>query len=126
MSENEKRQKYLTYSLLCLSLICLMAYIISYLFLNSVTYTITPERIVFKRGIFTIKTDFIELYRVQDYAEVRTFLLRFIGAMNYRIDTLDKSHSVFIFRGIPTSNLDHKLRALVEIAREEKRVFIAE
>lgn len=101
-------------------------HILQYLFIHSIKYTITKEQILFKRGIFTIKTDYIELYRIIDFTTTRSFLLRFIGGMTFAMDTMDKSHPVFKLEGIPRSNVDEIIRSLVEDNRRQKRVFISE
>jgi len=116
----------LKYSVAGLVSLLLLAYILHYLYIKSIVYTVTEEQILFKRGIFTIKTDYIELYRVLDFAVVRSFLLRFIGGMTFTIETTDKSHPVFKFTGIPNTDLDHFLRGLVEENRARKNVFVTE
>lgn len=118
--------EYLKYFTLGASGILLVIYLLNYFFIRSIKYTITEEQIIFTRGIFTITTDFIELYRVVDSKIIRSFLLRFIGGMSYHIDTLDKSHPIFILKGIPKSQIDSYVRQLVEKARLKKRVFITE
>lgn len=106
--------------------ITLLAYILSYLTIKSATYTITDEQIIYKRGIFTITTDYIELYRVIDFTEIRTFLLRLIGGMTFVMDTTDKSHPTFTLTGIPRSDIDTEIRARVEENRKNKRVIVTE
>lgn len=118
--------EHLRYFIIAIMVITLLAYGISYLFIRSIKYTITQEQIIFTRGIFTITTDYIELYRIVDSMIIRSFLLRFIGGMSFHLDTLDKSHPVFILKGIPKSDLQVYVRSLVEKARLKKRVFITE
>lgn len=118
--------EYVAYISMAIVVILILAYILKYLYIKSITYTITDEQIHFKRGLFTITTDYIELYRVQDFTVVRSFLLRFIGGMSFRMDTMDKSHPVFELKGIPKSDIDMYIRNLVERERMRKRVFIAE
>jgi len=118
--------EYINYIIIICSSILLLAYLLQYLFIRSIKYTITDQQIIFTRGIFTITTDFIELYRVVDFKIVRSFLLRFIGGMSYQLDTLDKSHPTFTFKGIPKSNIDKLVRNVVEKQRKKSRVFITE
>lgn len=104
----------------------LLAYILHFLYIKSIVYIVTEEQILFKRGIFTITTDYIELYRVLDFTVVRSFLLRLIGGMTFTIETTDKSHPVFKFIGIPNTDIDHYVRRLVEENRARKNVFVTE
>lgn len=106
--------------------ISLLGYILHFLYIKSMVYTITEEQILFKRGIFTIRTDYIELYRVLDFTVVRSFLLRIIGGMTFTLETTDKSHPMFEFTGIPKSDIDDYIRELVERNRSRKNVYVTE
>ena len=44
-----------------------------YLYLSRVRYTINEEQLQYEYGIFSIQRDYIELYRVVDYSEQRSF-----------------------------------------------------
>ncbi len=118
--------EHLRYLILAILGFTLLAYGFNYLFIRSIKYTITQEQIIFTRGVFTIKTDYIELYRIVDSMVIRSFLLRLIDAMSFHLDTLDKSHPIFVLKGIPKSNLQDYVRSLVEKARLNNRVFITE
>ena len=115
--------KYATISIVGLTL---LAYILRYLYIRSIQYTVTSEQIIYKRGIFSITKDYIELYRVIDFQESRPFLLRLIGGMNFVLETTDKSHPIFKLEAIPRTNIDDTIRYLVEDNRERKRVFVTE
>ena len=106
--------------------IFLLIYIMKYLHIKSIVYTITEDQIKYKRGLFTITTDYIEMYRILDFTEVRTFLLRFISGMSFSVETTDKTHPSFVFSGIPKSNIDQYVRNLVEDCRSRKRVLVTE
>lgn len=116
----------LRYSVAGLVGILLIFYILHFLYIKSIVYTVTEEQISFKRGIFTITTDYIELYRVLDFTSVRSFLLRFIGGMTFKMETTDKSHPVFELTGIPKTNIEHLIRQLVEENRSRKNVYVTE
>lgn len=106
--------------------VALLIYILNYLFLRSIVYTITDEQIFYKRGVFTITTDYIELYRILDFKERRSFMLRLIGGMDFTMETMDKSHPVFELAGIPNSDIDQFVRNLVEQNRARKNVYVTE
>lgn len=105
-----------------LSSIALLIYLYKFLYIKSITYKINKEQIIYSRGLFTITTDCIELYRVKDYTVKRPFLLRIINAMNFSLFTSDKTHPVFNMVGIPKSDLYDVVRNLVENQRKVKGV----
>jgi len=100
----------------------LLSYLYSYLYLKSISYTISPSQILYEKGVFTRSKDNLELYRVKDYEEKRTFLMRLIKAMTLKLETSDKSHPTFEFIGINKSNIGDQLRILVEKQRKIKGV----
>jgi len=104
------------------SLLVVLVYIYKFLYIKSMTYKITKEQIVYTRGVFTITTDNIELYRVKDFTVKRPFLMRIIKAMNFSLITSDKTHPILDLIGIPKSNIDQVVRKLVEEQRRIKGV----
>ena len=70
-----------------LSSFALIIYIYKFFYLKSISYKITEEQVIYLRGVFTITTDNIELYRVKDFTVKRTFLMRIINAMNFSLIT---------------------------------------
>ena len=119
-------QQILQYITIALVIFSLLGYCLSYLFIRSIRYQLTEEQILYTRGIFTVTTDYIELYRIVDFTVIRSFLLRIIGGMTFSMDTIDKSHPVFKLEGIPKSNIDLTVRDLVERNRARKRVLVTE
>ncbi|WP_181308797.1 PH domain-containing protein [Rufibacter sp. XAAS-G3-1] len=95
----------------------------NYYYLRQTVYELTKSRLKYSRGIFTLTTDFIELYRVKDIVQMQPFLLRLIGTMNLTILSSDRSHPHLVLKGIPLSNLADTLREVVEMARKDNRVF---
>lgn len=106
-----------------ISSLFVLTYIYRYLLIRSIKYDISEDQLNYTRGVFSIRTDYIELYRVKDFSKTRSFVLRIINAMSITLDTSDKSHPRFHMIGIPKSNLLETLRDLVEQARIDKRVF---
>lgn len=104
------------------SLLLVLMYIYKFLYIKSMFYKITREQIVSTRGVFTITTDNIELYRVKDFTVKRPFLMRIINTMNFSLITSDKTHPILDLIGIPKSNIDQVVRKLVEEQRRIKGV----
>jgi uncharacterized membrane protein YdbT with pleckstrin-like domain len=92
-------------------------------FIRSVCYTITPEIIRIKRGIFFKRTDQVELYRVKDYILTQPFLLQVFGLMNLTLKSTDPENPVVWLRGIPASNLVDTLRGYVQQARLNNKIY---
>ena len=103
-------------------LLVVLMYIYKFLYIKSMSYKITREQIVYTRGVFTITTDNIELYRVKDFTVKRPFLMRIINTMNFSLITSDKTHPILDMVGIPKSNIDQVVRKLVEEQRRIKGV----
>lgn len=91
-------------------------------FIRSVCYTITPEIIRIRRGIFFKRTDQVELYRVKDYILTQPFLLQVCGLMNLTLKSTDPENPVVWLRGIPASNLVDTLRGYVQQARLNNKI----
>ena len=94
-----------------------------YLLIRSYRYEISQEKITWSRGILSRNIDFLELYRVKDYRVQQPLTLRIIGSMHLILETSDRSHPIFLFKGIPYSNFPDELRKLVEFNRDRKRVY---
>ena len=94
-----------------------------FLFIRSVFYTITPEIIRIRRGIFFKRTDQVELYRVKDYILTQPFLLQVCGLMNLTLKSTDPENPVIWLRGIPASDLVDILRGYVQQARLNNQIY---
>jgi len=108
---------------LCLLLGIYLVY--QFIYLMKSRYTITGEQFIYERGIFTRRVDFIELYRIIDFKENRSFLQQIAGLKTIVIYSGDRTHPCLILPGIryriPLVNL---LRERVE--QNKKKRFIYE
>ncbi len=93
------------------------------LYWHLVKYEISATQITFTRGVFTIKEDYLELFRVKDFEKVQPFILRLFNIMNLSLTTSDPTHPTFIFKGVPHSNIPEVLRELVQLARKKNSVL---
>jgi uncharacterized membrane protein YdbT with pleckstrin-like domain len=90
-------------------------------------FEVTSERIRMSKGIFTRRTDELELYRVNDISVVEPFILRTLGLGHLVITTNDTSTPVLTISAIRgVKELREELRKCVEICRERKRVRVTE
>lgn len=90
-------------------------------------YELTTERIRIRRGIFTKRTDELELYRVKDATIVEPLFYRFLGVANIQIATTDVSTPILVLQAVQgAAGLRESLRHSVETCREKKRVRLTE
>lgn len=92
----------------------LLAIILCYgcIYLLCSKFVITDEQLIYERGVFTRKSDFIELYRVVDFKEYRSFLQQLTGLKTVVVYSGDRTHSRLVIPGI------HHREALVKLIRE--------
>jgi uncharacterized membrane protein YdbT with pleckstrin-like domain len=94
---------------------------------KSVHYEVTTQRIRFRRGIMSKRTDELECYRVKDTSLIETFPARLFGLGTIEILTFDASTPVQRIEAVHgASALREKLRAHVEECRDRKGVRVTE
>ena len=90
-------------------------------------YTVTTQRIRIASGVFTRKTDELELYRVTDYKLVEPFWQRMFGLANIVLTTSDDSNPTVTIEGARNAGaLRDEIRKSVELCRDKKRVRVSE
>ena len=90
-------------------------------------YELTTERIRTSRGIFTRRTDELELYRVNDITLVEPFFFRLFSLGNLQLTTNDVSTPLVSIPAVKgAKELREQLRKHVEVCRDRKRVRVAE
>ena len=60
-------------------------------YLRGMLYTVTGEQLVYEHGVFTRSRDYIELYRVVDYDESRSFLQLLLGLKTIVVHSGDRT-----------------------------------
>ncbi|TDO05385.1 PH domain-containing protein [Sunxiuqinia elliptica] len=89
-----------------------------------IRYEISSEELRHYSGILNRKHEFIEHYRIKDFAVDRPLIYRLFGLGNLTIYTSDKTTPVFKMEAIKHPQDIYKtLRDLVEQNRREKHVF---
>lgn len=81
-------------------------------------YRITTQRIETRHGVVTIRRDYTDLFRVEDFEIVEPFFLRMRGAGHLRIWTMDKDAPVLVLEAIP--NVKEVYETLRTLTREER------
>ena len=121
-SGSPKASDFSPYILLLLLVPIFMA-LARYLQTKSKIYELTTERLKTTEGVFSKKTDTLELYRVKDLETRQPFLYRLVGIENVQVNTSDISSPSVLIEAIPcAAALDDKVRNHVEAIRVQKGV----
>lgn len=92
--------------------------------LKATKWIVTQEQIIYTRGVFYRKKDYIELYRVNDFQEVQSLMQQVMGVKTLIILSSDKSHPKLHLLGVAgNSDLIHTVRQRVEFNKQTKRVY---
>ena len=88
---------------------------------------ITTERLRTTTGVFSKKTEELELYRVRDTTFLQPFILRLFRVGNLKLNTDDATTPTILLGGIPADqSLRDRLRHAVEACRDRKRTRVSE
>ena len=110
-----------------LPLIPIVVFLAKLTVLKFVCYEITSERVKVIKGIFSKRTDELELYRVKDTSLVEPFVYRMFSVGNIVIVTNDVSTPAVELRAIKNAQeVREQLRASIEECRLRKRTGIVE
>lgn len=84
----------------CLALaVAFMAYY-RWVYLRSTLYIITAEQIIWEHGVFSRSRDYVELYRVVDYDERRSFMQMLLGIKTVVVHSTDRTTPCLRMAGI--------------------------
>jgi uncharacterized membrane protein YdbT with pleckstrin-like domain len=85
---------------------------------QSIHYTLTTQRLITRNGIFSRKTDELELYRVRDFQMIQPFFYRLFGLGSIILTTADRSDpSVTIKAVARAEEIRNHIRNQVESRR---------
>ena len=126
-SQMIKLHVYILCALFCWLIVPIFIGIWKWIEVRSRVYQVTTQRIRVRTGIFTKRTDELELYRAKDTTLVEPFWYRMFGVGNIIVTTTDVSTPTLTLEGLPhPDNLREEIRKNIEICREKKRVRLAE
>jgi uncharacterized membrane protein YdbT with pleckstrin-like domain len=90
-------------------------------------YELTSERLLLTKGVFSRKTETLELYRVKDYALVEPFWMRVFNLGDVVLTTTDDNNQRVLLRAVHGAKpLSDDIRKNVEVCRDRKRVRVSE
>jgi uncharacterized membrane protein YdbT with pleckstrin-like domain len=118
---------YILCALFCWLIVPIIFAIIKWIQLRSRFYEITTQRVRLRQGVFSKRTDELELYRVKDSTVFEPFWQRMFGLGNIVITTNDETNPSLTLEALPNArDTREKLRTAIEDCRDRKRVRIAE
>jgi uncharacterized membrane protein YdbT with pleckstrin-like domain len=98
-----------------------------FIVLRSRHYELTTQRVRLRQGLFSKRTDELELYRVKDVTVLEPFWQRLFSLGNITITTNDASTPTLTMEALPGAvQTREALRNAIEDCRDRKRVRIAE
>ncbi|HOK08451.1 MAG TPA: PH domain-containing protein [Candidatus Hydrogenedens sp.] len=111
--------------LTCFLIIPIFYALWKWLVVKCTKYVITTERIKITTGVFSTKTDYLELYRINDITFEQPFLLRIFSLGNLKLTTSDTSTPELTLQAIPASEeLQNEIRKCIETQRDKKRARV--
>ncbi len=113
--------------LTCFLIIPIFYAIWKWLTIKCTKYLITTEKIKITTGILSTKTDYLELYRVNDITFEQPLLLRIFSLGNLKLTTSDVSTPELVLQAIPsTESLQNEIRKCIEMQRDKKRTRVVD
>jgi len=119
---NEKIENIIINTLYIFSGFLIIRIIYGLIYFKLIKYELFRDRLVVKEGVFTNRLNFLELYRVKDYAVYQSFFMKFFSMMNIQLITSDKTTPILNIKGIPKSEVFNLIREYVEEQRRIKGV----
>ena len=118
---------YLLCALFCWLIVPIFYAIVKWIQLRSRHYELTTQRVRLRQGVFSKRTDELELYRVKDSTVLEPFWQRIFGLGNIVITTNDATTPSLTIEALPNAReIREKLRVAIEQCRDRKKVRIAE
>lgn len=98
--------------------------IYKYIKLRRTIYTITGEQLKKAEGVFTRDEDYIELYRVVDFAERKNLLQQLFGIKTVTIMSGDRTTPKLSVQGVKdNTDLVTIIRERVEYTKTQKPIY---
>lgn len=113
------------------SLVCVVTLGVGWLFFwiarMGRRYVVTTQRIESRRGVFNIRRESLEMFRIEDFEVVEPFFLRLRGAGHLTIRSMDKDEPVLVLEAIPdVQSVYETLRSLTRDERGRGGVRVVE
>jgi uncharacterized membrane protein YdbT with pleckstrin-like domain len=125
LSNSYKQYEIVRYAGAILSLVIFTFLFYKYIdMLLCTKWIVTEEQIKIKKGVFSKTVNYIELYRVYDYQERKTFIQALFHNTTLYIHSGDKSHPILCMYGLKEDDaLLGTIRERVENQRKIKGIY---
>lgn len=91
---------------------------------TTVKWVISDTQIKACSGVFTRSVSYIELYRINDFAEEQGLMQQILGIKDVYIMSTDRSHPVLCIYGIPASlDIIAAVKPLVKTCKKENQIY---
>lgn len=118
---------YILCGLFCWLVVPIFIALWKWILVRSRTYEVTTQRLRIRQGVFSKRTDEMELYRVKDTTLVEPFWPRLFGLGTIEMTTNDATTPLIRIEAIAgAKELREQLRQHIEACRDRKRVRLAE
>ena len=109
------------YSTLLLVSLCLLY---RFIYLRSIRYHIGSEQLICEHGVFQRSVNYMELYRVVDFAEHQTLIQQLCGLKSVTVLSMDRTTPKLEMTGISNSyDVVSVIRTRVETNKRRKGVY---
>ncbi|NDV57007.1 PH domain-containing protein [Bacteroides sp. 519] len=96
----------------------------AFVYLRRTEYRINGEQLIMEHGVFTRKSDYLELYRIVDFNENRTLPQQICGLKSVTIYSGDRSNPKLIIPGVKNDlDLVSLIRERVEYNKQRKGIY---
>jgi len=95
-----------------------------FIYLRNIRYRIGSEQIICEHGVFQRSVNYMELYRVVDFAEYQTLMQQICGLKSVTIFSMDRSTPRLELTGMANKrDIVSHIRQRVEINKRRKGVY---
>ena len=106
------------------STVCLILLLYRFLYLRRMEFRIHAEQLIYEHGVFTRSREYIELYRIVDFRESRSFLQILFGLKTVCVYSGDRTTPQLNISGVDVkSRLVDIIRERVEYNKQRKGIY---
>ena len=110
--------------LLVFSLLFSLCLLYRFIYLRSIRYHIGSEQLICEHGVFQRSVNYMELYRVVDFAEHQTLIQQLCGLKSVTVLSMDRTTPKLEMTGISNSyDVVSVIRTRVETNKRRKGVY---
>lgn len=94
------------------------------LYIRSIKYIITSEQLIVEHGVFSHSTEYLELYRVIDYQQHKSFAQQLFGLKTILVLSGDRTSPIIRLSGIRNQmDIIPEIRQRVEFNKKRRGIY---